>query len=167
MTLTKTDPPQPAEEELPTRRPGFGRRLLDAHLYGNQVVVTILAFVVALFVGAILIAVADAPTRKSFGYFTDSPGDTFSNAWKAISAGYAALFRGSIFNTDSLYSNGGVPIFGPISDTLVNAAPLILGGLAVTVAFRAGLFNIGVQGQLVMGAVAAGYVGFAWSLPPV
>jgi general nucleoside transport system permease protein len=166
MTLTETDPPQPADEELPTRRPGFGRRVLDAYLYGNQVVVTVLAFVVALFVGAILIAVADAPTRKSFGYFTDSPGDTFSNAWKAISAGYAALFRGSIFNTDSLYSNGGVPIFGPISDTLVNAAPLILGGLAVAVAFRAGLFNIGVQGQLVMGAVAAGYVGFAWSLPP-
>ena len=66
-----------------------------------------------------------------------------------------------------LYSNGGVPIFGPISNTLLNAAPLILGGLAVTVAFRAGLFNIGVQGQLIMGAIAAGYVGFAVSLPPV
>jgi simple sugar transport system permease protein len=58
-----------------------------------------------------------------------------------------------------------VPIFGPISDTLVNAAPLILGGLAVAVAFRAGLFNIGVQGQLIMGAIAAGYVGFHWQLP--
>ncbi len=34
-------------------------------------------------------------------------------------------------------------------------------------AFRAGLFNIGVQGQLIMGAICAGYVGFAWQLPPV
>jgi general nucleoside transport system permease protein len=58
-----------------------------------------------------------------------------------------------------------VAVFGPISDTLVNAAPLILGGLAVGVAFRAGLFNIGVQGQLIMGAICAGYVGFAWELP--
>jgi ABC-type uncharacterized transport system permease subunit len=165
MTMTKPESPAPDEEELPTRRPGFGRRLLNAYLYGNQVVVTLLAFVVALVVGALLIAISDAPTRKSFGYITDSPGDTFSNAWKAISSGYAALFRGAIFNTNSLYSNGGVPVFGPISDTLVNAAPLILGGLAVTVAFRAGLFNIGVQGQLVMGAIAAGYVGFAWSMP--
>jgi simple sugar transport system permease protein len=50
---------------------------------------------------------------------------------------------------------------------LVNAAPLILGGLSVALAFRAGLFNIGVQGQLIMGAIAAGYVGFAWHLPVV
>jgi simple sugar transport system permease protein len=35
------------------------------------------------------------------------------------------------------------------------------------VAFRTGLFNIGVQGQLIMGAIFAGYVAFAWQLPPV
>ena len=34
-------------------------------------------------------------------------------------------------------------------------------------AFRAGLFNIGAQGQLIIGAVFAGYVGFAWHLPVV
>jgi general nucleoside transport system permease protein len=157
-----------SDEELPPGgRRGWGRRALDAYLYGNEVVVTVLAFVCALVFGAILIAIADAPTRKSLGYFTDSPGDTFSHAWSAISAGYTALFRGSVFNTDSLYSNGNIAVFGPISDTLVNAAPLILGGLSVAVAFRAGLFNIGVQGQLIMGAICAGYVGFTYHLPPV
>ena len=120
----------------------------------------------ALVVGAILIAIADPPTRTALGYFFQHPSDTFIRGWNAIAAAYTALFRGSILNPDSLYSNGGVAIFGPISDTLLNAAPLILGGLAVAVAFRAGLFNIGVQGQLIMGAIAAGYVGFAISLPP-
>jgi ABC-type uncharacterized transport system permease subunit len=153
-------------EDLPNRPPGLARRVLYAYLYGNEIVVTILAFVVALVVGAVLIAIADAPTRTALGFFFQHPSDTFSNAWSAISSGYSALFRGAVFNTNSLYSNGGVPIFGPISDTLVNAAPLILGGLAVGVAFRAGLFNIGVQGQLIMGAIAAGYVGFTWSMPP-
>jgi simple sugar transport system permease protein len=156
-------------EELatPPRRSGFGRRLRDAYLYGNQWVVTFLAFICALVFGAILIAVSDAPTRQAIGYFTSEPSDTFSRAWDAISAGYTALFRGAIFNTNSLYSNGGVPVFGPIASTLLNAAPLILGGLAVGVAFRAGLFNIGVQGQLIMGAICAGYVGFDVTLPPV
>ena len=158
---------QPDEEQdaRPERRSGLGRRLLDAYLYGRTWVVTLLAFVCALVFGALLIAVADAPTRKASHYFFQHPTDTLSAAWKAISAAYSALFRGAVFNTNSLYSNGGVPIFQPISDTLVNAAPLILGGLAVAVAFRAGLFNIGVQGQLIMGAICAGYVGFAWHLP--
>jgi general nucleoside transport system permease protein len=154
------------DEQLPDeRRHGWARRIVDGYLYGNQFVVTALAFFCALVFGALLIAIADKATRKSLGYFTDSPGDTFRNAWDAISAGYSALFRGSIFNTDSLYSNGHVAVFGPLSDTLVNAAPLILGGLSVAVAFRAGLFNIGVQGQLIMGAICAGYVGFTYHLP--
>ena len=36
----------------------------------------------------------------------------------------------------------------------------------MTLAFRAGLFNIGAQGQLIIGAICAGYVGFTWDLPP-
>jgi simple sugar transport system permease protein len=156
---------EPAAEAPPETRPPWWRRLVNAYLYGNPNVVTFLAFLVALVIGAILIAIADQATRTSLGYFFSSPGDTFSNAWKAISAAYSALFRGAIFDTNSLYSNGGVPVFRPISDTLLYATPLILGGLAVTVAFRAGMFNIGVQGQIIAGAVTAGYVGFAWHLP--
>ncbi|GAB2482779.1 ABC transporter permease [Jatrophihabitans fulvus] len=172
MTISIEKPGEPGDAAPPTAPPegkkrSLGRRLLDAYLYGNQVVVTILAFLVALVFGALLIAVADAPTREAAGYFFQEPGDTFSRAWDAISAGYSALFRGAIFDPDSLYSNGGVGIFDPISGTLLNAAPLILGGLAVGVAFRAGLFNIGVQGQIIAGAICAGYVGFAWHLPVV
>lgn len=43
-----------------------------------------------------------------------------------------------------------------IAETLVMATPLILGGLAFAVAARAGLFNIGIEGQMVMGGLAAG-----------
>jgi simple sugar transport system permease protein len=168
---------EPMEELEPGRakhgdeKPGvvrrFGRWLLNSYLYGRPWVVTLLSFVVALVVGAIFIALADNGTRDRLGYFFQHPSDAAHSAWQAISAGYSALFRGSIFNFNSLYSNGGVGIFDPISGTLVNAAPLILGGLAVTVAFRAGLFNIGVQGQSIMGAIGAGYVGFAWHMPIV
>jgi simple sugar transport system permease protein len=46
-----------------------------------------------------------------------------------------------------------------IAETLVSATPLILGGLAFAIAARAGMFNIGIEGQLVMGAFAAGVIG--------
>ena len=153
--------------EAPERRPSIWRRLGHAYLYGQTGMLVLLAFVSAAVVGAIFIVIADAPTRQAAGYFFQHPSDMFSRGWHAISAAYSALFEGSIFNTNSLYSNGGVPVLGPLSETLTYGTPLILGGLAVGVAFRAGLFNIGAQGQLIAGATFAGYVGFAVSLPVV
>ena len=46
-----------------------------------------------------------------------------------------------------------------LTETLVKAAPLIFTGLAVAVAFRAKFWNIGAEGQLMAGAVAAAFVG--------
>ncbi len=43
---------------------------------------------------------------------------------------------------------------------LGRATPLIFAGLAVAIAFKAGLFNIGVEGQYAIGALSAGYVGY-------
>ncbi len=48
-----------------------------------------------------------------------------------------------------------------------NMTPLVLSGLAVAFAFKSGLFNIGVQGQLILGSVAAAWVGFTFELPPL
>jgi ABC-type uncharacterized transport system permease subunit len=130
-------------------------------------VITVLAFVCAIVVGAVLIINADEATRTAMGYFFAYPWDTFAAAWHAVSGAYLALFEGSILDFGSLTGESNVPLFGPISDTLFNAAPLILGGLSVGLAFRAGLFNIGGQGQLIAGAICAGYVGFTWQLPVV
>jgi simple sugar transport system permease protein len=164
MTATVESPAAPAPEGEPRRR-SIWARLGHAYIYGSPPVVVALAFLLALVVGALFIALADEPTRSALGYFTQHPGDTFSRGWKAISGAYSALFRGAILDRNSLYSNGGVPVLQPLSDTLVNATPLILGGLSVGLAFRAGLFNIGGQGQIILGAICAGYAGFAWHLP--
>lgn len=162
---TDVETAPPADAAADSRRPSLGARVWNAYLYGSTPVVVALAFVLALAVGAILIVISDEPTRHAISYFGQHPSDTFSRGWKAVSSAYVALFKGSIFNTDSLYSNGGVPVLNPLSDTLVNASPLILAGLSVGLAFRAGLFNIGGQGQMIAGAIGAGYVGFAWHLP--
>lgn len=75
-------------------------------------------------------------------------------------ATYAALLRGAV----------GSP--AAIGRTLLNATPLIFTGLAVAVAFRAGLFNIGGEGQLYIGAITAaglgvslGFLGFFAIVP--
>ncbi|MDX1521161.1 MAG: ABC transporter permease [Anaerolineae bacterium] len=62
---------------------------------------------------------------------------------------YAALYKGAFGNIKAL------------GRTLEKSTPLILSGLAVAFAFKAGLFNIGGQGQLLMGALAAGVAGYA------
>lgn len=66
---------------------------------------------------------------------------------------YGALFEGSLGST-----------FG-LSVTLVRATPLLLTGLAVALAFRAGVFNIGGEGQLYAGAIAATAVALLLPLP--
>lgn len=62
---------------------------------------------------------------------------------------FAAMGKGAFGGTDSLLS------------TLAKATPLLFTGLAVAVALRAGLFNIGAEGQLMLGGLAAAWVGFA------
>lgn len=54
-----------------------------------------------------------------------------------------------------------------ISETLVSSIPLMLTGLAVAFAFRSGLFNIGAEGQLFMGAIFSAFVGFKLNLPGI
>ena len=62
-------------------------------------------------------------------------------------AAYAALLAGAVGDPAAL------------GRTLLNATPLVFTGLAVAVAFRAGLFNIGGEGQLYIGAVTAAWLG--------
>ena len=67
------------------------------------------------------------------------------------------------------YAALGVGAFGSfngIVNTLANAAPLILAGLAVGIGFKAGLFNIGAQGQFLVGALSASVVAISLNHAP-
>ena len=60
---------------------------------------------------------------------------------------------------------GGLVGWPNLSVALQLTTPLIFTGLAVALSFRAGLWNIGAEGQMLMGALAAGILGYAVSLP--
>ncbi len=134
---------------------------------GGTVLVTLLALLAALVVGGILIALGDDQTRAALGYFFAAPTDALSFGWDAAWSAYVALFEGAVLQPSTLASGDLSQIFRPLSETALNATPLICAGLSVALAFRAGLFNIGGQGQILIAAIFAGYVGFAWPLPPV
>ncbi len=126
---------------------------VDWSSYLPTVKVTAGAFVVALIVGAFLIALSDQEVIESLSYFFSYPWDFFTRSGDAIWSSYSALVKGSVGSGHAL------------SSTVERAAPLICAGLGVTLAFRAGLFNIGAQGQFLVAGLFAGYVGFSWGLP--
>ncbi|MGO4144680.1 ABC transporter permease [Paenarthrobacter sp. YAF11_1] len=119
--------------------------------------VSVLAVIVALFLGGLLIASTDAQVAKTAGYLFARPADFLSALWSAMTESYVALFQGSVFNPRQGLQ--------PLLETMTVATPLICAGLGVALAFRAGLFNIGAQGQIIISATLAAYVGFAWHLP--
>jgi ABC-type uncharacterized transport system permease subunit len=150
-------PPEPQESADIT----WSQRLVR-EITSGDVLLTLLSIVLALAIGGVLIAVSDPDVQEAASYFFAQPLDTVSAAWESVSTAYSALFSGSIVNF-SEYSFARA--LRPLAETLTNATPLIAGGLSVTLAFRAGLFNIGAEGQIILGAIFAGYVGFAWHLP--
>lgn len=65
------------------------------------------------------------------------------NPWKA----YTVMFTGAF----------GSPV--NLAETLVYVSPLLLTGLSIAIAYRCGLFNIGAEGQFIMGMMAAAWIG--------
>ena len=121
---------------------------------------TAVAIALALVVGAFLIIVSDPEVIDAFSNMFNYPssffvyaGDVVRYSVEAVWDAYSALVRGAFGSGPAL------------ERTLERSAPLICAGLGVALAFRAGLFNIGAQGQALVAALAAGYVGFTWDLP--
>jgi len=141
--------------------PSRWQTTLQAIVTGNGII-SLLAVVLAVIVGSIMIAATNEEVQAASGYFFAQPGDTFAAIWEAVTGAYAALFRGAIYNFNADTFAKGIR---PLTETLKFATPLIAAGLGVGLAFRAGLFNIGGQGQMLLAAAAAGYVATAMDLP--
>jgi len=151
----------------------FGRILRESFLEGNTFTVTVLALLTAAVLGGLLCAFTNASVLHA-----PDAGSMIARAWDTASGTYVALFEGSIFNPHTvaaLFQQSSLPtavhdgylsaVFGPLSETAVQATPLILTGLAVALPYQAGLFNIGGQGQFIGGAIMAAWLGYDVRLP--
>ncbi len=133
-------------------------------ILASSTLVVVLAVVLALLVAAVLIASADAEVQNAASYLFDRPNDFWYYATHSVGDAFKALVYGSVFNPEAATFAAKVR---PITETLTFSVPLIFAGLGLGIGFRAGLFNIGAQGQIILGAVVGGFVGFGLDLPPV
>jgi len=118
-----------------------------------------LAVVTAFVVGSLVILVTDLENIARLG--TDPLG-AITGALGTIGTAYAAMLTGALGDPARIGAALADPTpravamaIRPITETLVAASPLVFCGLAVAIAFRSGVFNIGVEGQFVLGAFAA------------
>ncbi len=111
-----------------------------------------LALVSALALSAFVIIASDIDNLRLLG---SSPGTALGNMFGSIGEAYWALLVGSVGSLRA------------VSETLTNATPFIIVGLGLGIGFRAGLFNIGGQGQMIVGGLAAAWVGFGVDAPAV
>jgi len=145
-----------------TVQPGRGSQVLREIVSGNALL-SVLAVLVALVLGGVLIGAADPHVQKAAGYLFARPGDFLQALGNAVGGAYSALFQGAVydFGADSF-----ARAIRPLTETLTVSVPLIFAGLGLGIGFQAGLFNIGAQGQIILGGIFGGYVGFAMHLPP-
>lgn len=130
--------------------------------------VPLLAVLTGLIIGAIVIIVTDPAVVAAFGKFFQAPGAAFAAAWKSIATAYGALFYGSFGSLPEMIRalGSGDPAavrqaFWPITESLTASTPYIFAGLGVALGFKAGLFNIGAEGQFFMGSLGAAFVGYS------
>jgi simple sugar transport system permease protein len=143
MSTVAAPPPEPAEPARATS--GFLSRFAE-HLRSGGWFTAVITTIVAFFVGGLVVLVTG-----------HNPISTYNAIWKGT--GLEWVFPWVTGDERSLAAIN-------LQQTLLLTGPLILTGLAVALAFRAGLFNIGGQGQYVAGSIAAVWVGTSFAGMP-
>lgn len=116
----------------------------------DAVRVPMLAVLTGLIIGAIVIIISGANVFTAYsalfiGAFGD-PVRYYTGFQQLFTTGETAALLKAIY---------------PISESLVTATPYIFAGLSVALGFRCGLFNIGAEGQFLIGALSSAFVGYS------
>jgi ABC-type uncharacterized transport system, permease component len=122
-------------------------------------IVPILAVFSAFLVGSVFMFVTDLENLKTF---PADPLGTIVAGVVNIGNAYYAMLIGAFGDPTKIAAALGTSdpkviaaAIRPLTETLIAASPLIFTGLAVAIAFRSGVFNIGVEGQFILGAMGA------------
>ena len=124
----------------------------------NSLTVTILAIISGLIAGGLIAAVTTesvyAAFKVSFFQGIGAGLQVFGNTYKALFTGSVGVPADIIAALGSGDANLINRAFTPFFESLVQSTPYIFAGLAVALGFRVGLFNIGAEGQIFVGALA-------------
>jgi ABC-type uncharacterized transport system permease subunit len=126
---------------------------------GRRALVPALSVITAFIFGAVVIVLTDL---ENLARLPTDPVGAILGALGGVARGYGAMLSGAFGDPARVVTalGSGNPrdiaaAIRPITETLVGATPLIFAGLAIAISFRAGMFNIGGDGQLMIGALGA------------
>ena len=129
------------------------------------ILIPILAVITGLIIGGIFIILTTEQVYVAFG---QSFWMGMQTAWETVKVAYLALFNGSIGDpaaiASALQSGDQMELrkaFNPFLESMVASTPYIFAGLAVALGFRAGVFNIGAEGQIFIGALSGTFIGYS------
>ncbi len=153
-------------EEKPQIKKNSFAIFLDEISRSNTTVI-FLAIITGVILGGVLVAVTTTEVYAAFKVsFWGGLKEAFLTAWNT----YVALFTGSVGNPEKIqaaFASGDElairRAINPFFESLVQTTPYIFAGLAVALGFRVGLFNIGAEGQIFIGAVTGVWAGYARS----
>lgn len=167
---SQAEPPQKKsaaqifQEEL-LKNDGSGGDAAHRRTIWRTLTVPVLAIITGIIIGGLLIVLTTPEFYTAWG---QSPGRGLLEGWNILKTAYSALFTGAFGDPSRIaaaFAGGDAAeirkAFYPFFESLVAATPYIFGGLSVALGFRAGLFNIGAEGQIFVGAIFAVFVGYS------
>ncbi len=156
-------------QKMTEKKPN-GFMIFLEEIQNSSWIVTFLAILTGVLIGGIIAAVT---SLEVYAAFRVSAWEGIKTALGVAWSTYSSLFTGSVGDFGkiqaALASGDGLAIrraFFPFFESLVQSTPYIFGGLAVALGFRAGLFNIGAEGQIFIGAMTGAWAGYYFTNLP-
>ncbi len=158
------------QKDAPPPAPTLHSRRWVAAL--QTLVLPLLAIITALIASSVFIIISDTELLLLWRDFFVAPSVTLAASAEKLRAAYGALLTGGLGDPARIWeglrtwlttgdNTAFIASLEGIDRTLVYSTPYIFAGLAVALGFRCGLFNIGAEGQLFVGALASAYIGYS------
>jgi ABC-type uncharacterized transport system permease subunit len=156
-------------------KPSRVRRFWSRYSSTSPITLTMLALILGFVIGAIIIMVTSPAVLDSWRHTSHHLGDIGSSlkvSFDSVAAAYRAMITGSILDPTLFFhsistGHGWDTTLTPISETLTYATPLVIASIGVGIAFQTGIFNIGANGQAIIGGIAGTVVGSMVHCPTI
>lgn len=133
----------------------------------NSLTIIILSIISGFILGGVLVILTSPEVYQAYGR---SLGQGLAASWNIVAKTYSSLFLGAFGDpakiNAALASGNSAQIqkaLTPFFDSLVVTTPYLFTGVAVALGFKAGLFNIGAEGQVLVGGIAAAWAGWTFT----
>jgi general nucleoside transport system permease protein len=141
----------------------------------SPITATFFAIVLGLLVGAVVIMATTSSVILAWRHLFSSwgaPGHALKVSADTVGAAYRSMVLGSFGNPHSYWTmvtsgHNWQSALTPLSETLTYAFPLVIVAMGVGIAFQTGIFNIGANGQAIMGGIAGTVAGSMIHVPAV